>query len=150
MVFCVGPLLRERNLADLCDTAEARQNLDIGRHQAVFEFNGDGEDIPVGLAAGLYVPFGCTIVRAVWLLPPGESGSITADVRVAAYEAWPPSAGDSIVAASPPTVVSGVKSKDDALTGWTRAVPEDSGMLVVVTACTGVKRASLYLYLVET
>ena len=103
-------------------------------------FDGGGSAITVGAECDVRLPYDMELARVTVL---GDAaGSITVDVRVAANLAsYPPYAVDSIVAATPPRLVSAVSSEDSSLTGWTTSLTAGSVVRFVVTACSGVNRA---------
>jgi hypothetical protein len=61
------------------------------------------------------------ITKAV-VLTQGGAGSCVIDVWKDSYANFPPTVADSITASAKPTIVTGLKYSDAALTGWTTAV----------------------------
>lgn len=110
---------------------------------ASFDGGDAGEDITVGTRTLLPIPFGFTITGATMVS--FDIGTLVVDVRVKPYALHPPTALDSICGTSPPSILSDRKGKDTTLAGWTPEVPADSVMEFVVTACTGINKATLVL-----
>lgn len=70
----------------------------------------------VGSKTPILVPFAHTIKR--WYLMADISGDLTLDVWRDAYASYPPTNGDSIVAAANPALSSADHGSDSTLTGW--------------------------------
>lgn len=105
-------------------------------------FDAGDNDIDVGAYCDVYVPYGFKATRATLLS--GSVGSITVDVRASPLATFPPSAGASICGGNPPSLTGADKSQDSPLAGWSTT----AGAVVVrfvVTACAGVRRASLLI-----
>lgn len=58
-------------------------------------------------------------IKKVSVFTQGGPGSCVLDIRKDVYANFPPTAADSICASAKPTISSGVKYEDVALTGWT-------------------------------
>lgn len=113
----------------------------LGCCQAVFD--GGGADVTVGAACEVRVPYAMQLTRVTVL---GDAaGSITVDVRVDTFANYPPSAGDSIVGAAPPQLSAAASSEDSTLSGWTVQIAAGSVVRFVVTACSGIRRATVLL-----
>jgi hypothetical protein len=80
-----------------------------------------------------------------WELWVSPAGSLTLDIRKDVFGSIPPTVGDSIVAAAPPSVTAGTTNSSSALTGWTTSIARSDALSVVITANTGVKWFSLLL-----
>lgn len=106
-------------------------------------FDGGGATITVGSACEVVLPYSMTLSAATFLAD--AVGSMTIDVRVVALESYPPSAGNSIVGAAPPSLASANKSRDTTLSGWATSLPAGSVVRFVVTACSGIGRATITL-----
>src|SRR5262249_31149375 len=85
-----------------------------------FIIDGGGSVITPGVKGDLDIPFPCTINQAVLLAD--QSGSIVIDIWKAPYASYPPTVANSIVASAPPTISSGIDSKDSTLTGWSKTI----------------------------
>src|SRR3990172_12371914 len=78
------------------------------------------------VAAGLnprfvLVPYNAEVLAA-YLLTNGGAGSCVVDIWRDTLTNFPPTSGDSITAASLPTISSGASYYDEALTGWTKNI----------------------------
>lgn len=112
-----------------------------GGVQAVFD--GGGGVVAVGAYCDIRVPYAFLLNKVTVLAD--VAGSLVVDVRVGSFAAYPPTGADSIVAAAPPSLAGTNKSEDTALTGWTKQVAAGAVMRFVVTACSGIGRATLIL-----
>ena len=113
----------------------------VGACQAAFD--GGGSDVAVGSACEIRMPYAMTISKVTVL---GDAaGSISVDVRVDSLANYPPLAGDSIVGASPPQLSGSASSEDSTLSGWTTAIAAGSVLRFVVSACSGIGRATVIL-----
>lgn len=113
----------------------------VGACQAAFD--GGGSDVAVGSACDIRMPYAMTISKVTVL---GDAaGSISVDVRVDSLANYPPLAGDSIVGASPPQLSGSASSEDSTLSGWTTAIAAGSVLRFVVSACSGIGRATVII-----
>lgn len=113
----------------------------VGACQAAFD--GGGSDVAVGSACEIRMPYAMTISKVTVL---GDAaGSISVDVRVDSLANYPPLAGDSIVGASPPQLSGSASSEDSTLSGWTTAIAAGSVLRFVVSACSGIGRATVII-----
>ena len=85
-----------------------------------FLMDGGGSAISTGIKGSVLVPFDCE-VESVTLLA-NVSGSCVVDIWIDAYGVYPPSVGDSITAASKPTLSSAMKYQDAVLSGWDTSI----------------------------
>ncbi|WEW97688.1 hypothetical protein P3T65_26240 [Pseudomonas nitroreducens] len=106
-------------------------------------FDGGGAAIAVGSACEVVLPYGMSL-RAATILA-DAAGSITIDVQAVALGSYPPSSGNSIVGSSPPHLTGTSFSKDATLTGWITSLAAGSAVRFVVTACSGIARATITL-----
>lgn len=104
--------------------------------------DGGGSAITTGLKAYLEVPFACTI-KSVTLLA-DVSGSIVIDIWKDTYGNFPPVVADSITASAKPTL-SGTKSQDTTLTGWTTSVAAGDTLAFNVDSVATVTKVNLSL-----
>lgn len=111
-------------------------------------FDGGAADIAVGSFCDLFVPFGFEIARAT--LVADAAGTLQVDVRVVPYAAFPPGPSHSICGANPPTLSGVNRAQDSTLSGWDTEIASGSVIRFFVTACTGIKRATLVLEGVRT
>lgn len=106
------------------------------------------------IATGLKQHFYLRAARSVtgWTLvasEPTSGGSIVIDLRLASYSSYNPGTpapgpSDSICGSEKPTLSSGYKAQDLALTSWD-PIPAGSVVAVVVESSTGVVLVSLSL-----
>lgn len=79
--------------------------------------DGQGSPITSGLLGVLSVPVSGTITK--WRILADQVGSIVLDVWKDTYANYLPTSGDSITAATKPTLSSVIKNEDTTLAGWT-------------------------------
>ena len=104
---------------------------------------GDGTSvIPVNTLGDMEIPFDCDIYQATLVASVG-SGSLIVDVRTATFGAF--ATFGSIVGATPPWIVSGIKVQDTALVDWTKPLTRGSILRFKVTSCSGIQQATLSL-----
>ena len=110
-----------------------------------FTFINNGAVLNTGVqdAAYLEVPFDLEIVAVRMYGAP--SGDIQVDLWNDTYANYPPTIADTIVASAPPKIVSGVKSEDVTLTGWTKTLVAGSGILPNIDSVTNISWAKLVL-----
>lgn len=106
-------------------------------------FDGGTAEIAVGAFCDLYIPFGFEITRVTLLAD--AAGTLAVDVRSAGYAFFPPGPPDTICGATPPSLLNGDRSQDDTLLGWATTVAAGSTLRFVVTASSGIRRATLVL-----
>ena len=106
-------------------------------------FDGGNADIAPGAFCDVRVPYPCTLTRASVLAVP--AGSLTIDVRAAPFISFPPTGADSIVGTAPPGVSAASTYEDPALEDWEANVAAGSVIRFFVTACNGVRRATILL-----
>lgn len=111
-------------------------------------FDGGTADIAVGAFCDLFIPFGFEITRST--LVGDAAGVLSIDVRVASYAAFPPTALDSVCDTTPPTLTGVNKVQDATLAGWSPEITSGSVIRFIVTASSGIKRATLVLEGVRT
>jgi hypothetical protein len=108
-----------------------------------FIIDGGGVAITTGVKGDLHIPFACT-VSAVTMLA-DQSGSIVVDIWKDSYANYPPTVGDSIVAAAKPTITTAVKSQDNTLTGWTTSISAGDTLRFNVDSITTLTRVAVQL-----
>lgn len=86
----------------------------------VFAFDGGGVALPANIQADFPMDFNATITQATLLAD--QAASATVNVYKDTYGNYPPTVGDSIVAAAKPTISGSLASKDATLAGWTTAL----------------------------
>jgi len=106
-------------------------------------FDGGGSVLPVGLTADVTVPYDCTIDAATLVGDP--SGSIVISVWKDTLANYPPTSGDSIAGAAPPTLSSASHSRNTSLAGWTTTLNKGDVVRFQVQSCTAITRAVLAL-----
>lgn len=112
----------------------------------VIEFTIDGNGVVpgTGVAGDLYVPFACTITKAV--VQSTLSGSVEVDVWAAPFLVnTPPTIANSIVASAPPSLSSAQSSIDTTLTGWTTAIAAGTALRFNINSIATVTRFTLSL-----
>jgi len=120
----------------------------LGNASLTYIIDGAGSAITTGLKGFLEVPFGCTITRVTML--GDQSGSIVVDIWKDTYASFPPTDGDSITAAAPPTITTAQKSQDSTLTGWTKALSAGDILAFNVDSCATVERLTVILLVERT
>jgi hypothetical protein len=111
-------------------------------------FDGAGSVIAAGTIEYVYCPYAGNLTSSIMF---GDvTGSAQLDVWVSPYSTFPPTVANTIVGAAPPTISSGLKSKDTTLTGWTVAVPGDCWIGVKVVSCSAFKKLRHVLVLQKT
>lgn len=91
----------------------------------------------------IYIPYACTITSAT-MLAVGR-GSIVMDIWRENYDNYPASVSSSITASSKPSILSGVKSQDNTLVGWSTTIAAGDTIRANIDSCTGISRVSLTL-----
>lgn len=111
-----------------------------------------GEALPAGFKRKGYIGFACS--PAGWVIQAypvdGETeGSIAFDVRMKTFgNDAPPSAGDSIVAAAPPELITGTDIKSAAVETWTmQEIAANTAVEIAITSCVNIKSVTLNLLL---
>lgn len=100
-----------------------------------FTINGNGRVIDVGRKQPMEVPFDCTIDEVVMLAD--FAGNAVVDVwktNFAGYSGI--TSGDSITAASPPTIVADDQSLDTVLSGWDTSLLQGDILVFNVVSCS--------------
>lgn len=106
-----------------------------------FIIDGGGLEIIPGHKGHLIIHFACTIERVTLLAD--QTGSIVVDIWKDTYANYPPTVGDSIVAAAKPTISGATKSQDSTLTGWTTSVQADDILAFYVDSCTDIEALTI-------
>lgn len=117
----------------------------------VIEMTVDGnQQTPlVGVCGDLYVPFACTITKAV--LQADQPGNLIIDVWSAPFAVnTPPNASNSITASEPPTLDTAQSSIDTVLTGWSKVLPADSALRFNIVEVETLFRFTLSLVVTAT
>lgn len=108
--------------------------------KGVFGVNvdGGGNVITTGIKGFIRIPVACTITKATVLATDGviTTGTIVVNVWKDTYANFPPTVADKITGTTPPTILSGVKSEDSTLTGWTTSVAAGDVVAFNVDSCT--------------
>ena len=86
--------------------------------------DGNKRTITTGEKNVFWITFNGTISEVILLGKPtsGVSGSIQIDIWKSNYLNYPPTVTDSITSSTPPSIVSGIKSKNSTLTGWNKSL----------------------------
>lgn len=82
--------------------------------------DGEGMVLQTGIR-GDYQAKTAGVIQSVTLLA-DQTGSVQVDIWKDTYTNYPPTDDDSITSATPPAIVSGIKSEDATLTGWTTTI----------------------------
>ena len=110
---------------------------------------GDGSNtITSGIVTWIEVPFNCTLLKNTMLAD--QTGSIVLDIWKDVYNNFPPTVADTITASAKPTISSGIKSKDETLTGWTTSITSGDILLFKVDSCSDIKKLVFVLTLEKT
>jgi hypothetical protein len=115
----------------------------LGSSALVYVIDGNGGLLSTGVRGDLYVPFACTIT-AVTLLA-DQTGSVVIGVWKNTYASYPPTSGNSITASAPPTISSGVKSRDTILSGWTTSIAAGDTLRFNVNSVSAITRLTITL-----
>lgn len=110
--------------------------------------DGGGSAITTGVKLYLPVPFACTITANRALAD--QTGDIVVDVWADTYANYPPTDADSITAAAPITISSGVASEDTTLTGWTTSVAAGDVLGFNVDSVTDIELLTITLTATRT
>lgn len=134
-------LLTANNLSEVT-AATAVTNLGLlNTREVALEFfiDGGGSAITTSpnVKGGLYIPFDGVITAAILLVD--QTGSIKIDIWNRPYATYPPGNANTITAANEPEIASGIKDKDETLTGWTVAVSKDDVLYFSVDSATTVQ-----------
>lgn len=113
-----------------------------------FIIDGGGAEITDGQKGHLEIPFACTIDRVTMMAD--QEGSIIVDIWKDTYALFPPTDGDSITSATPPTIAVGVKSQDSTLAAWTTAIVAGDILAFNVDSCTDIQRVTISLKVTKT
>lgn len=89
---------------------------DFSNAQGSAIFDGGGVVLVAGTSVSTVIPYNANILG--WTLLGNASGSAVVDVQVDTLANYPPTGGDSIVGANPPTLTAATNSTGDT-TGWT-------------------------------
>jgi hypothetical protein len=73
------------------------------------------------------------------------SGSCVIDIYYDTYANFPPTGGDSITAAAPPTISAGIKNQDLDLTGWTVDLDAGATLRFEVESASSLSQVTLQL-----
>lgn len=106
-----------------------------------------GTHVTVGYKGCIQVPFTGTIFK--WTLIANDVGSIEVDVLKSSYASYPPFSGTSIVGSEMPTLSAQAKAQDENLTTWDTAVTSGDLIGFHVLSQSGLKRATLILWVYE-
>ena len=108
----------------------------------VATFDNAGTVLPTGVA-NLYYEVQSPSTLAAWALTGTPSGSVSINVLKATGAI--PMAGDSIVAAAPPNLVSTQLGNSSALTGWTTAIAAGDVLGFDIISAIAITKAVLTL-----
>jgi hypothetical protein len=86
-----------------------------------FLFYNGGSALAENQTIWLKVPYACNITG--WELVADQSGSVTIDLWVDSFAAFPPTDADSITAAATPALSTAQTDNDTTLTDWTTLIP---------------------------
>ena len=113
-----------------------------------FVIDGGGLLIQPGVKGIVLIDFNCVIESAT--LVADQTGSAVVDVWKDTYNNSLPTIADSITGSAKPTIVSGIKSQDNVLTGWIKNIASGSVLLINVDSAVLVQRLTLALKLKMT
>jgi len=109
-------------------------------------FDGGGAALTPGVFVDVPVPFDCTIDSATVLAD--QTGSIVFFVLADPYSSFPPTT--DIAPTTPPAIISGNKSQDAALSGWTTTISAGTVVRFGIVSCASIQRATLTLEVTKT
>ena len=103
--------------------------------------DGGGSAITTGTKGYIQVPFSGTITG--WTLLAHQSGSIVIDVWKDEFLYFPPTVYNTIAGSELPTITSGIKNENNALTTWTTAVTAGDIIAFNVDSATTISTVTL-------
>lgn len=124
-------------------TGDATWELDAAPGCFTLIKDGYGNELPTGVLGDIMVPFACEITTVTLLAD--QTGSIVIDLWVDAAANFPPTNDDSITSATPPTISSGVKAEDDALSSWTTSLSAGDVIRLNIDSITDIERISVII-----
>jgi hypothetical protein len=124
------------DLPSLLDALTARINIE-------FIIDAGGSVITTGVKGDIEVSFGGTILS--WTLLADQTGDIAIDIWKDSYGNYPPTAGDSITAGTPPSMSSAIKQQSSNLLGWNQTIIPGSIYRFNVNSVSAIRRATLSL-----
>lgn len=98
----------------------------------------DGSYAMIRIPKNLYIERVTTLADAV--------GTVDVDVRVCSFANFPADAGDSIVAAAPPSLAAASKYEDATLTGWTRSLLQGECLVFYIANAADLKALTITLH----
>ena len=116
-----------------------------GDRELIVVFNGVTVWLLASEQGDVFVDFDCTITS--WTLLADQVGDIEIDIWKDTYANYPPTVGDSIVAAAPPSITADDHNQDSTLTGWTTAITAGDTLRFNINSVSGMFRCSLSLSL---
>lgn len=127
----------------IADVSGLQASLDTkvssGTVPATFGITFGGSPITTGSKGYIVIPAAMTVTG--WTVVGDQSGSIVIDVKRATYAAFPTTA--SIAGSEKPTLSSGQKNQDIALSTWTTSLNAGDVIEFVVESVSGVERVNL-------
>jgi hypothetical protein len=97
--------------------------------------------VTVGAQMDVLVPFGCIISRFTMMA--NAVGSVVVDVWKDTFANFPPTAADTVVGVSKPTITLANKMQDSTLTGWNTAILAGDILRFNIDSVTTITRLSI-------
>lgn len=117
-----------------------------------YVMNGGGAQLGTGLQGTLQVPFGCLITQVS--MASDQTGSVVVDIWKCPYSTYNPpthpAVGDSITHTTPPTITSGVKYNDSALTNWITTINAQDILAFNINSVSNITRLTVCLTVTKT
>jgi hypothetical protein len=111
-----------------------------------------GSVLQVPAMNGLFTVPRKSVIKGVSMLceSTGTSGSCQVDIWKIGFGSYPPTVANSIVAAAPPTIVSGLSYADTTLAGWTTALAAQDTLKFHLVSSSFLTQIALQLWIEET
>jgi hypothetical protein len=97
-----------------------------------------------GGAAFFRAPRDC-VINKVTVLGVGGTGSCVIGIWKDTYGNYPPTSGDSIVGASPPTISAGISYTDAVLSGWSKNITDGDVFAINLDSCSTFTKVTVEL-----
>lgn len=113
------------------------------RESLSFCLYNNGSVLATGIQGDIVIPYAAKIMRCTLLAD--QAGDLVLDIWKNVYANYPPTIANTITAAAKPTLVSGLKYQDEALSGWTRDCAEGDILRINIDSVATITRALLIL-----
>lgn len=117
-----------------------------------YVIDGGGAQISLGKHGLLQIPFPALITQVNLLAD--QTGSVVLDIWKCSYADYNPpthpAVGDTITAASLPTISSGVRYQDSTLTGWTTTINAGDAIIFNINSISNITSLTVCLTITKT